>query len=88
MITIVRERERERIFFQRSGSYFLFTYVPSGNRICIRSHEILCVLMIPREKGGELYEGNSLIHSFEIYVNPWKEEREREIKKRKKFREG
>lgn len=40
--------------------------------------------MIPREKEGELYEGNSLIHSFEIYVNPWKEEREREIKKRNK----
>lgn len=40
--------------------------------------------MIPREKEGELYEGNSLIRSFdafEIYVNPWKEEREREIKK-------
>lgn len=47
--------------------------------------------MIPREKEGELYEGNSLIRSFdafEIYVNPWKKEREREIKKRKKFREG
>lgn len=72
MITIARERER--IFFQRSGSYFLFTYVPSGNRICIRSHEILCVLMIPCEKGEELYEGNSLIRSFdafEIYVNPY-----------------
>lgn len=83
MITIARERER--ISFQRRESYFLFTYVPSGNRICIRIIRILTkfyAFLWFLLKKGELCEGNSRtsFDAFEIYVNPYEREI-REIKK-------